>query len=494
MLTSPRPPPAFFLPSQRSPPSASAPRSATFSSPRSTLLLNSSQTSRIGSRAPLLHVRCRRVNSSPDIEFDPGAFYVLFRELGLSEKETESLVTRDPDLRLKSVGSLRARVASLKSVGISGLELCHLVAKCPSVLAADEIDPLVQFVRDDLDGQVDPAQLKRLFMSTEPRFLVGFEGKVNLLIDGGIPREKIVHVLNNVNLTKALSLKPVEEIERLVKFLSRYGGVDLIVRHPPILNFDMDSQLIPRVEFLLELSGGDEDATGAVLRKLPTFLKYRVEHVESHVEFLRSFAGLDDQEIFRIILVFPNIVSASKERKLRPRISFLKECGLNSSEIFKFLTKAPLFLGLSFEGNIAYKLGLLVKIGYKYRTKEFAAAIGAVSRTSCENMQKVIELFLSYGFSCKDVLLMSKKHPQILQYNPDSLEEKVEYLVGEMGRDLDELLDFPAFLGYKLDTRIKHRYEVKKKIIGEGMSINKLLSVSSERFAKKKLEELVHKA
>ncbi|KAI6668611.1 hypothetical protein NL676_010843 [Syzygium grande] len=163
----------------------------------------------------------------------------------------------------------RSRVASLKAVGISGLELCHLVAKCPSVSAADEIDPSVQFVRDDLDGKVDPTQLKCLFMSTEPRFLVGFEDKVNLLIDGGIPREKIVHVLNNVNLTKALSLKPFEEIERLVNFLSRYGdGVDLIVRHPPILNFHMDGQLIPRVEFLLELSGGDEDATGGSVAQI----------------------------------------------------------------------------------------------------------------------------------------------------------------------------------------------------------------------------------
>ncbi|KAL3714363.1 hypothetical protein ACJRO7_006310 [Eucalyptus globulus] len=493
MLRSPRPP-AFFLHSQRSPSSASLPRSATFSSPKSSLLLDSSQPSGIGLRAPSLHVQCRRVISSPNVEFEPGALDVLFQELGLNKRETESLLTRDPDLRLKSIGSLRARVASLKSVGLSGLELCHLVAKCPSVLAAGEIDPFILFVRDQLDGKVDPMQLKRLFMSTEPQFLAGFEEKVNLLTDSGIPREKIVHVLNNVNLTKALSLKPFEEIERLLNFLSRYGGVELIVRHPPILNFDMDTQLIPRVEFLLELSGGDEDATGAVLRKLPTFLKYRVEHLENHVEFLRSFAGLDDQEIFRIILVFPNIVSASRERKLRPRISFLKECGLNSNEIFKFLTKAPLFLGLSFEGNIAYKLGFLVKIGYKYRTKEFAVAIGAVTRTSCENMQKVIELFLSYGFSCEDVLLMSKKHPQILQYNPDSLAEKVEYLVGEMGRDLDELLDFPAFLGYKLDSRIKHRYEVKKKIIGEGMSINKLLSVSSVRFAKKKVEKLVHKA
>ncbi|KAI6668603.1 hypothetical protein NL676_010835 [Syzygium grande] len=86
----------------------------------------------------------------------------------------------------------------------------------PDVHAADEVGPLVQFMRDDLDGKVDLTQLKHLFMSIEPRFLVGFEDKVNLLIDGGIPREKIVHVLNNVNLTKALSLKPFEEIERLV--------------------------------------------------------------------------------------------------------------------------------------------------------------------------------------------------------------------------------------------------------------------------------------
>ncbi|KAL3714387.1 hypothetical protein ACJRO7_006332 [Eucalyptus globulus] len=436
MLRSPRPP-AFFLHSQHSPSLASVPRSATFSSPKSSLLLDSSQPSGIGSRAPSLHLQCRRVVSSPSVEFEPGALDVLFQELGLNEKETESLLTRDPDLRLKSIGSLRACVASLKSVGISGLELCHLVAICPSVLAAGEIDPFMLFVRDQLDGKVDPMQLKRLFMSTESRFLAGFEEKVNLLIDGGIPREKILHVLNNVNLRKALSLKPFEEIERLLNFLSCYGGVDLI--------------------FLLELGGGDEDATGAVLHKLPTFLNYRVEHLESHVEFLRSFAGLDYQEIFRIILVFPNIVSASTERKLCPRISFLKECGLNSNETFKFLTKAPLFLGLSFKGNIAYKLGFLVKIGYKYRTKEFAVAIGAVTRASCENMQKVIELFLSYGFSCED----------ILQYNHDSLEEKVEYL----------LLDFPVFLGYKLDSRIKHRYGVKKKIIGEGMSINKLLNV-----------------
>ncbi|KAI6705661.1 hypothetical protein NL676_008623 [Syzygium grande] len=104
---------------------------------------------------------------------------------------------------------------------------------------------------------------------------------------------------------------------------NRYGGVDLIERHPPILNFDMDGQLIPRAEFLPVLSGGDDDATRAVMRKLPAILKYLVKHLESHVEFLRSFAGLIEK-CLRSFWYFPNIVSASKERKLHPELVFSK--------------------------------------------------------------------------------------------------------------------------------------------------------------------------
>ncbi|XP_052303252.1 transcription termination factor MTERF8, chloroplastic isoform X2 [Populus trichocarpa] len=407
-------------------------------------------------------------------------------EMGFNEKETGLLLEQNPALKSASFDSIRVHVLLLESVGIKGAELYHLIDKSPDVLTAKEIVPLIHFVLNDLEGKVEPAQLRRLLIATVPRFLAGFDEKVKLLIKRGIPQEKIVHVLNNVNLTKALSLKSIEEIEKTVTYLSRFGGVDLIVRRPMILNFDLDTQLIPRVELLKEISGGDEDATGIVLHKLPAILSYSVKHTGGHVELLRSFAGLTDPQIFKIFSVFPNVVSASKERKLRPRIEFLKQCGLSSDEIFKFLTKAPVFLGLSFEDNLVHKLVVLVKIGYENETKELAAAMGAASRTSCENLQNVIGLFLSYGLTYADILAMSKKHPQILQYKCGALEEKLEFLIEEMGRGVRELLSFPAFLGYNLDERIKHRYEVKKLTTGEGMSINKLLSVSDDRFLNQK--------
>ncbi|KAK9293268.1 hypothetical protein L1049_021260 [Liquidambar formosana] len=428
-------------------------------------------------------------NSSSNMLTETGMPFSLFQEIGLDEKETELLLDKNPALRFTSPDFIRTRILSLQSLGINGFGLNRLITKCPDVLTAMEIETLISFIHDDLEGKIEPAQVERLLSSTEPRFLVGFDRKVRLLLHHGIPQNKIAHVLNNVNLTKALCLKSVEEIERTITFLNRFCSIEIIVRRPVILNYDLERQLMPRIGFLTQLSGEDEDATGTVLRKLPAILSYSVEHLESHVKFLRSFAGLTDEEIFKIFLVFPNVISASKKRKLHPRIDFLKQCGLNSNDIFRFLIKAPLFLGLSFEENLVHKLSCLVKIGFEYRTKELAVAMGAVTRTSCENLQKVIGLFLSYGFSCEEIIAMSKKHPQILQYNHSSLEEKMEYLIEEMGREVGELLAFPAFLGYKLDDRIKHRYEVKKKIIGEGMSLNKLLSVPTERFLDKKRQK-----
>ncbi|XP_057507132.1 transcription termination factor MTERF8, chloroplastic-like [Actinidia eriantha] len=423
---------------------------------------------------------------SPDIDL---TLFSLFQEIGIDERGTELILEHNLSLRARPFDSIRARIQFLQQIGINAFALGRLVLKRPDLLTAIEVDSLICFLRYDLESKIEPSQIERFLNTTDPRFFVDFEGKVKLLLHHGIPQDKIGHVLNNVNLSKALCLKSAEEIERTINFLKRFGGVELILRRPAILNYDMESQLIPRIGVLTELSGGDEVATGTVLRKLPAILAYSAEHLKDHIEFLRSFAGLTDQEIFKIVLVYPNLFSASRKRKLHPRIDFLKQCGLNSNEIFKFLTKAPLFVSLSFGENLAYKLVFLVKIGYENRTKDLAMAMGAVTRTSCKNLQEVIGLFLNHGLSCNDILTMSKKHPQILQYCHKSLEEKMDYLIDEMGREVGELLAFPAFLGYKLDDRIKHRYEVKRKILGEGMSINKLLSESAERFSLKKEEK-----
>ncbi|KAL6503957.1 hypothetical protein OROGR_025880 [Orobanche gracilis] len=379
--------------------------------------------------------------------------------MGLNARESGSILNSNAALRIIPYESIRNRIRFLQSAGVIGLALSRLIVKHPDILTSEEIDELSCFIIDDtsleLRGKINRSQNERLLTAKNPRFLVGFENKVRLLLQLGIPKENLVHVLNTVNLTKTLCLKPLEGLERMLAFLQRFGGVDLIIRRPAILN--LDTQLVPRIGFLLDLSGGDEDATGVVLCKFPYILAYTVDHLNDHVEFLNSYAGLSYEEIFRIVLVYPGLFSTSKNRKLHPRIDFLKQCRLSSNDKFRFLMKAPLFLSLSFEGNLANKLIFLVKIGYENRTKELALAMGAVTK----------ELALAMGAVTRCSL----------QYNHKLLEKKMDYLIEEMGREVEKLLSFPAFLGYKLDGRIKQRFEEKRKILGKGMSINKLLSV-----------------
>nr|AAM65747.1 unknown [Arabidopsis thaliana] len=454
------------------------PASSTFRSQLQPLLISC-----LNHREPALTFRCSCLSSPIESGNQIESLFSLFRDIGFIEEETEMILAKNPDIKSTSLDKIGARVASLQSLKINGFPLQGLIAKCPNLLTSEEFDLVISFLVDELEGRLDPELVERLLSVVDTSILLSFNQKVRLLLLHGIPKEKISHVLNKVYLNKLLYQKSVEDIERLISFLEPFGGIGIIARRPVILNSDLDSQLIPRVDFIRNLSGENDFATGTVLRRLPAILSYSVEHMNGQVEFLKSFAGLTSEQVFKIVHVFPNVISTSKERKLRPRIEFLKECGFDSPGMFKFLSKAPLILALS-ENNLSHKLGFLVKIGYKHRTKELAFAMGAVTRTSSDNMQRVIGLYLSYGLSFEDILAMSTKHPQVLQYNYTSLEEKLEYLIEYMGREVEELLAFPAFLGYKLDSRIKHRYEEKLKSRGENMSLNKLLTVSAERFSK----------
>lgn len=369
---------------------------------------------------------------------------------------------------------------TLLSIGLSNSALRRIIIKRPDILMSPEAGILLNFVHKE-SVKLLPTKLERLLISTHPTLFPGLVMRTKLLLDHGFPHEMLGHLLNVVDIKRAFNERTIEDIEEVIIFFQRYGWPDTIVRRPKLLNLDLHNQLSPRAQFFVDLAGGDEESSAILIRKLPAILAYTVEHLQSHLEFWRSL-GLTCEQVFKIALVYPNIFSVSRERKLSSRIEFLEQCGLDADDIFKFLVKAPLFVSLSFENNLAKKLAFLVKLGYVYRTREMALAVGAATRTSTENMQKVIGLFFSYGFSCEEVLAMSRKHPQVLQYNYESLEKKMEFLINDMEREVGELLNFPAFLGYKLDDRIKYRYEIKMANRGKGSSIISLLSVSDERF------------
>ncbi|XP_020520645.1 transcription termination factor MTERF8, chloroplastic isoform X2 [Amborella trichopoda] len=430
-------------------------------------------------------------SSSLDLHTEPDlGLLSLFRGIGFLERETEYLLHENPLLLITPVESIRSRLESLMSIGIPEAALHCLIDERPEILTA-EVYTFLKFAAQNLKG-IKSERIERLLIGAELDSLSDISTRVQLFIDHGVPHEKLVQVLSKVNLKKVFSEMTVDEIDRVITFWKQYDidnhWCSCIIRRPALLNLDLEIFIIPRIDFLLNLCK-DESSVKTLINRFPHVLAYTVKHVEMDSNFWRG-EGFSDAEFFKIVEVYPSIFSVSITRKLRPRVEFLKNCTLNKDDLFKFLIKAPLFLSLSLEGNLAKKLAFLVKMGYEPRTRELAMAMGSTTRTSSVNMQMVVNVLMNYGFSCSDILSMSKVHPQILQYNHTSLELKIDYLINVMCRDTEELLSFPAYLGYKLNDRIKRRHEIKTFVKGRSsssnqsdhFSLNKLLSVPSKRF------------
>ncbi|KAL6003953.1 hypothetical protein ACLOJK_004499 [Asimina triloba] len=373
--------------------------------------------------------------------------FPLFQEFGLTEDASEALLQENPSLVYVSADLLRTRFNSLISYGISHSSICRLITRRPAILTSSEVGRFLDFVKENLEG-ICTKKLERLLITTEPQFLAGFDKKIEFLLKHGIPCDKLVNVVNGIYL-KAFCCRGIDEIQRTIVFLNQFSS-DLIIRHPRLLNHDLDDRLIPRLAVLSQL-GGEEEQIKLLVRRFPHILCYTVKHLEMHIQFWRSI-GLSSEEIFRIVLVYPSAFTNNIERKLQPRIEFLKQCNLNTNDIYYFLIKSPLFLNLSFKENLSKKLGFLVKLGYKHRTVELAMAMGATTRSSCKNMQMAIGIFLDYGLSCEDIFIMSKKYPLLLQCHHKYLEKRIQYLVKRIGEYTNILLQrFPRVVGYTVE-------------------------------------------
>lgn len=77
---------------------------------------------------------------------------------------------------------------------------------------------------------------------------------------------------------------------------------------------------------------------------------------------------------------------------------------------------------------------------------------------------------------------MVRRFPPIFCYSSDqNLSPKLDYLVGAMGRELDEVRNFPQYFSYSLEKRIRRRHEACEQR-GVRFTLPALLRPSDEEF------------
>uniref|UniRef100_A0ACD5TCD5 Uncharacterized protein n=1 Tax=Avena sativa TaxID=4498 RepID=A0ACD5TCD5_AVESA len=165
----------------------------------------------------------------------------------------------------------------------------------------------------------------------------------------------------------------------------------------------------------------------------------------------------------------PYLISADIERKVKPNVAFLRECGLSVSDIAKLCIRVPRILSTKLE-HVQAMVACAEGIGVPRNSGMFRAALHAVAFLTEEKITaKVEHLKNVFRWSDAEVAIAVCKNPTVLTGSKDKIQRLSEFFISEVGLEPAYIAHRPAMLTYSLEGRTRPRYYVLKFLKENGL-------------------------
>ncbi|KAK4760651.1 hypothetical protein SAY87_005544 [Trapa incisa] len=301
----------------------------------------------------------------------------------------------------------------------------------------------------------------------------------------GISRSKLGEFVKNY--PQVLHASVVVELVPVVKFLR---GLDVekqdigyvLQKYPELLGFKLEGTMSTSVAYLVSIGVNPRDI-GPMVTQYPYFLGMRVgTMIKPLCDYLVSL-GLPKMILARMLEKRAYILGYDLEETVKPNVDCLISFGIRREAIASIIAQYPQILGLPLKAKLSsqqYFFSLKLKID----PEKFARVIEKMPQIVSLNqhvIMKPFEFLLGRGISPEDVVHMVVKCPQLLAQRVELMKNSYYYFKSEMGRPVKELVDFPEYFTYSLESRIKPRYQSLQSRGIRG-SLNWFLNCSDRRF------------
>lgn len=242
------------------------------------------------------------------------------------------------------------------------------------------------------------------------------------------------------------------------------------------------------------------------------------------IAFFKDCVGMADADIVKIVCKSPRVLEYGSEQTVRPRIEFLKECGVPPQNTSKVVLKAPMIMSLGLKETLEPRAEFL-RTGLGLSKSNLGKLISRHPQvlTCTEDMmqQRVDFLVSRAGVKPQELGKVVVAHPQVLHYKLDSMLERLEYLdsvgmnqdqiaqavsrfpqifslsvttnmapkwhylVEHLGGDVNALCSYPGYFSLSLNNRIVMRHLFLEHVHGKAPLPFPLghLKMSDEKFA-----------
>ncbi|KAL9228100.1 hypothetical protein vseg_003714 [Gypsophila vaccaria] len=286
---------------------------------------------------------------------------------------------------------------------------------------------------------------------------------------------------------QVLHASVVVDLQPVVKYLQ---GMDIkpadvprvLEKYPEVLGFKLEGTMSTSVAYLVGIGVGRREI-GGVLTRYPEILGMRVGRIiKPFVEYLEGL-GIPRLAIARLVEKKPHILGFGLNETVKPNVGYLMEFAVREKSLASVIAQYPEIIGIDLKSKLPSQQNLFNSI-LDLRREELGQIIERMPQAVSINkpaIVKHVDFLKRCGFSSEQIKKMVIGYPQLLALNIDIMKLNFDYFQSEMRRPLDELVDFPAFFTYGLESTIRPRHQV---VVKKGLkcSLSWLLNCSDEKF------------
>lgn len=289
---------------------------------------------------------------------------------------------------------------------------------------------------------------------------------------------------------QVLHASVVIDLDPVVKYLQ---GMDIkpndiprvLERYPEVLGFKLEGTMSTSVAYLVAIGVGRREI-GGVLTRYPQILGMRVARViKPFVEYLESL-GIPRLAVARLIEKRPHILGFGLEEVVKPNVESLLDFSVRRISLASVIAQYPEIIGIDLQPKLLSQYSFL-NSNISLDREDFGRVVEKLPQVvSLSNtpVVKHVDFLKDCGFSLEQVRKMVVGCPQLLALNLDIMKLSYDYFQNEMGRDIDDLVSFPAFFTYGLESTIRPRHKMVAKK-GLKCSLAWLLNCSDEKFSER---------
>ncbi|CAI8619919.1 unnamed protein product [Vicia faba] len=300
--------------------------------------------------------------------------------------------------------------------------------------------------------------------------------------------------------------------------ISRSKLGEFVKSYPQVLHASVIVELAPVIKFLRGLDV-EKDDIGFVLHKYPELLGFKLEGTMStSVAYLVSI-GVNPRDIGPMVTQYPYLLGMRVGTMIKPLVDYLVDLGLPKKILARMLEKRAYILGYDLEETVKCNVDCLISFGVRKEClasiiAQYPQIIGLPLKAKLSSQQyffslkvkidpegfarvvekmpqvvslhqnvimKPVEFLLGRAIPSQDVASMVVKCPQLVALRVELMKNSYFFFKSEMGRPIKELVEFPEYFTYSLESRIKPRYQ-RLKSKGIKCSLNWMLNCSDQRF------------